>query len=298
MRLEPADRTRVIVYLVVAFGFSWGVAAVVWATGGLAGTEIAPGIPLSLPLITVSMFGPALGNVVARITTKEGWDDLRLRFSGPGVVWLVVWPGFVLAAVVGVVAYFALFPGQFDPSMPALTDQLAETGVDLPVGPGALAVIQLVAASLIAPFVNAIPAFGEEFGWRGYLQWKLRPLGWYRMLGWMGLIWGVWHFPLIALGYNYGDAYPGFPWLGMAVFLVFTTAVGSVLAWAAERTGSCLPAAFGHGVVNAVAGLGALYAVGNDLPLLGPAVVGLVAGVGFVLLAVLVARKEPVPAEA
>ena len=36
------------------------------ATGGLAGTEIAEGIPVSLPLLTVSMSGPAPGNVAAR----------------------------------------------------------------------------------------------------------------------------------------------------------------------------------------------------------------------------------------
>jgi hypothetical protein len=82
----------------------------------------------------------------------------------------------------------------------------------------------------------------------------------------------------------------------MAAFLVFSTSVGAILAWATERTGSCLPAAFGHGVVNAVAGVGVLFAASNDTPLLGPAVVGVVAGVGFVALAILVARKEPVPA--
>lgn len=292
------ERSRIIVFLLVAFGFTWGIDAVIWATGGLAGAEIADGIPLSLPLITVSMFGPALGNVVARIATREGWEDLRLRFTGPPRAWLVVWPGMVAAALVGVVVYFAVFPGQFDASMPALAEQLEATGVEPPIGPEVLGVIQIAAAILFAPFINAIPALGEEFGWRGYLQWKLRPLGWHPMLGWMGLIWGAWHWPLIALGYNYGSDYPGFPWLGMAAFVVFTTSVGAVLAWATERTGSCLPAALGHGVVNAVAGIGVLFAAGDTLPLLGPAVVGLVAGLGFVVLAVVVARAVPVPAEA
>lgn len=293
------DRRRILVFLLVTFGFTWGIDAVIWATGGLAGDEIAPGIPLSLPLLTVSMFGPAIGNVVTRLVTREGWEDLRLGFSGPGIAWLVVWPGMVVAALVGAAAYFAVFPGQFDASMPVLSDQLESTGVDLPVAAEVIGLIQIATAVLIAPFINAIPAFGEEFGWRGYLQWKLRPLGWFPMLGWMGVIWGVWHWPLIAMGYEYGDAYPGFPWLGMLVFLVFTASVGAILAWAAERTDSCLPAALGHGVVNGVAALGVLFAAGESAsPLLGPAAVGLVAGVGFVLLAVLVARAQPRAADA
>ena len=80
----------------------------------------------------------------------------------------------------------------------------------------------------------------------------------------------------------------------MLAFLVFTTAVGAVLACATEVTGSSIPAAVGHGTVNGIAGIGVLFAATNDHPLLGPATVGLVAGLGFVGLAWLVARREPV----
>lgn len=294
------DTRRVTVFLAVTFVFTWGIHALIWATGGLAGDEIVAGVPLSLPLILVSMFGPAVGNIVTRLVTREGWEDLRLGFSGPVRAWLVVWPGIVVAAVVGAVAYFAAFPGDFDPSMPLLQEQLDEAADqarrELPLPVGVLAALQVVAAIVFAPFVNTIPAFGEEFGWRGYLQWKLRPLGWRPMVLWMGLIWGVWHWPLIALGYNYGTGYPGAPWTGMAVFVVFTTAVGAVLAWATESTDSVWPAAFGHGVVNAIAGLGALFAVGGVAPLLGPTSVGLLGGLGFVVLALVVARRPPVRA--
>jgi membrane protease YdiL (CAAX protease family) len=292
------ERRRVAIYLVVTFGFTWSLHAVVWATGGLEGAEIGPGLPVSLPIILVSMFGPAFGNLAARVVTREGWGDLRLGFRGPVRAWLVAWPGLAAAAFVGALAYFAVFPDAFDPSLPVLADQLAAVPGDVPLDLTTIAIAQIASALLLAPFINAVPAFGEEFGWRGYLQWKLRPLGWRPMVLWTGLIWGVWHWPLIALGYNYGTGYPGAPWTGMVVFLVFTTAVGAVLAWVTEATGSVFPASLGHGVVNAVAGVGVLAAAtGTDTPLLGPTSVGLLGVVGFVALAWLVARRPPERAE-
>lgn len=288
------ERRRVVVYLVVAFGFTWSLHAVVWATGGLEGAEIGPGLPVSLPLILVSMFGPAFGNLAARVVTREGWGDLRIGFSGPARAWLVAWPGLAAAALVGAAAYFAVVPGSLDLSFPLIADQLAELDAGLQLDLGTVVALQVGSALLLAPLLNAIPAFGEEFGWRGYLQWKLRPLGWRPMVLWMGLIWGVWHWPLIALGYNYGADYPGAPWSGMALFVVFTTAVGAVLAWVTEATGSVIPASVGHGVVNAVAGLGLLVAAtGTDTPLLGPSTVGLLGMVGFIGLALVVARRPP-----
>ncbi|MDD3021726.1 MAG: CPBP family glutamic-type intramembrane protease [Alphaproteobacteria bacterium] len=49
--------------------------------------------------------------------------------------------------------------------------------------------------------ISYIAAFGEEFGWRGYLQKRLMDseLNHLNVLTIIGIIWGIWHFP-IALG--------------------------------------------------------------------------------------------------
>ena len=80
--------------------------------------------------------------------------------------------------------------------------------------------------------------WGEEFGWRGYLQ--LRLFGNRPLLGAMvtGLIWGLWHIPINLRGYNF----PDHPVLGMLVFTVSTTMLSIIFGWLRIRTGSIWPA--------------------------------------------------------
>ena len=97
----------------------------------------------------------------------------------------------------------------------------------------------------------------------------------------MGLIWGVWHWPLVAMGHNYGQNYPGAPWLGMLAMTWFTFVAGTFLGWLALRGGSVWPAVIGHATINATAGLGLLVSTGEANPLLGPLPVGLLGSAGF-----------------
>ena len=121
-----------------------------------------------------------------------------------------------------------------------------------------LVLVQL-AWPAVAPILNAIPTFGEEYGWRGYLLPALLPLGQWRALILDGVIWGLWHAPVIALGYNY----PLHPILGIALMCVFTTLFGIILGWTRLATGSIWPAVIGHGALNGSAGLAVLLAQAN-----------------------------------
>ena len=95
------------------------------------------------------------------------------------------------------------------------------------------------------------------------------------------MVWGLWHSPLILLGYNFGFI----DWRGVALMVVGCVAWGAVLGWSRLRTGSVWPAVFGHGALNAAAGLGMLLAAaGSDMPMW---IVGPLGAVVWVLIAVL-----------
>jgi uncharacterized protein len=53
-------------------------------------------------------------------------------------------------------------------------------------------------------FIALIFAVGEELGWRGYLQGLLiQRLGLSKGIICLGLLWSVWHLPLLLAGYKY-----------------------------------------------------------------------------------------------
>ncbi|HXF63796.1 MAG TPA: CPBP family intramembrane glutamic endopeptidase [Caldilineaceae bacterium] len=273
-------------FLLFAYAIAGSAALYLALTGGLTGS---PPLRLFLVLSLWYMPAPALAHLLTRWLTGEGWQHLYLRphLRAGWPWWLIAWFLPALLVIAGAGVYFTLFPQHFDPGLTRLRDLLAQsaaqTGAMLPLSPSLLLVVQTLQAILIAPLLNALPTLGEEFGWRAYLQPKLLPLGWRPAMLWMGLCWGVWHWPILALGYNYGLDYPGAPWLGMLLFLWFTFTVGTLFGWLTARAASVWPAVIGHGALNGIANLPVLVVQGSPNPLLGPLAVGLIGGVGFAL---------------
>ncbi|MCX6068317.1 MAG: CPBP family intramembrane metalloprotease, partial [Chloroflexi bacterium] len=81
---------------------------------------------------------------------------------------------------------------------------------------------------IIGPFLGLIIAFGEEYGWRGFLQTELIKLGRIRGIFILGVIWGIWHWPVIWMGYNY----PGQPVLGSLFMVIYCIILAYFLAYA------------------------------------------------------------------
>lgn len=293
---KALDLRRILLFCLLAFAIS-GTAAIYIALNG--GLESLSGLSGLLILALWYMPAPAFAHLLTRLITREGWSDLGLRprFRRGWPAWIVAWFLPALLVIAGGALYFVIFPQHFDSTMGparALMEQAAGvTGEALPFGPEVLILIQVIQGVLLAPLLNALPTLGEEFGWRAYLQPKLMVLGWRRAMLWMGLIWGAWHWPIIALGYNYGLAYVGAPWLGMLAFAWFTTTFGTILGWLTIRGGSVWPAVIGHGALNGIAALSAFFVQGEPNPLLGPLAHGLIAGIPTALVALWMWRNPP-----
>ena len=89
--------------------------------------------------------------------------------------------------------------------------------------------------------------WGEEFGWRGYLQLRLlrgRPL---LAAVATGIIWGVWHYPFYFLpSYGHGNRH----YADLLVFPVSTILLSIIFGWLRQSTGSVWIASLAHASVN------------------------------------------------
>ena len=264
------ERNRIAVFVAIAFGTAAAVGGLLFATGGLRGSPVVGGVTLSsLLLPTAYMFSPAVANVATRLLTDEGWNNLRFQpnVSAEWRWYVVAWLGTSALIGVGFWLYTAVGEAGLVPAAP--------------VGPGVETAILVVSLPL-GPAINTLVAVGEEFGWRAYLLPKLEPLGIRRALIAHGTVWGIWHWPLIAMGYNYGFDYPLAPWSGLATMTIATIAIGTIFGALSMRTGSVWPAALAHGTLNAV---GSLSSVVSGVGLAGAAPVGLIGVVPWVAAA-------------
>jgi uncharacterized protein len=144
-------------------------------------------------------------------------------------------------------------------------------------------------AVILGPFLGLIIAFGEEFGWRGYLQGELNKLGRKRGTLLLGVIWGIWHWPLIWMGYNY----PGQPILGSLLMVGYTIVLAFFLAHAVFKSKGIWAAAYLHALNNQTLSFLFVAVVTPTVPLIfgfGPGLAGLALG-GLVVLLLL---RDPV----
>ncbi len=299
------DTRRVVIFLGFAFGIAWLTGLVIYLTGGLKDSlMLAPGLPLALILLaTLYMGAPALGNILTRLLTREGWKDMGLRpHFRKGWRYLAgrmvpagaddrLWGGSVLFALP---ALFRCLPGAVKQHLPASPASTQPT-----LSPWTIVILQLLQLVLVVPLLNSFATFGEEFGWRAYLLPKLMPLGGRKAALLMGLIWGVWHWPVIFMGYEYGFDYPGYPWVGPLLFIWIAFVLGTFLNWLALRGRSVWPAVIGHAAINGVAGVAVFATAGQPNSLLGPLPVGILGSLGYALVAILimVSSKALKPAE-
>ena len=298
---EKLDLKRILIYLAFAFGLAWVIGLIVYLTGGLENSlELIPGskITVAIVLLAVGYMGaPAVANLLTRLVTREGWQEtwLRPKLKQGWPYWVAGWVVPSVMTILGAVVFFALFPQYFDPSLAVLQDMLAQSPTPVSISPWLIVVLQTLTGVLISPLVNSLFTFGEEFGWRGYLLQKLLPLGERKAMVLLGVIWGVWHWPVIAMGHNYGLDYAGAPWLGMLAMVWFTFVIGTFLCWITLRGGSVWPAVIGHAAINGISALGAIVVQGEPNPLLGPMPVGLIASVAWTLLAAWIMVKGSAP---
>ncbi len=253
-----STRTKgILFFILIAFGLAW----LLWEI------PLRSGVPVSSPLFQFFLlpgaFAPALATIIVRKwVTHEGFADAGLRPH-----FRESWRYYVIAlllplAVTAVITLLAMATGLGEPDF-TFRRAVAQLAPGQEIPPVPPATLLLVPLQLLVTSIFAAPVlWGEEFGWRGYLQIRLlaeRPL--LAAIA-TGVIWGVWHYPINLRGYNF----PDHPILGLIVFPVSTTLVSVIFGWLMLKSKSVWVASLAHAATNSVGGslLFLLFAGGAD----------------------------------
>ena len=279
-------------YLFWAFGIAW-ILQIIAGVLFQKGNSIAYSM-----LLALSMFAPLIATVIMKSGVRKlGWKP----YIKKNIRWiLVAWFGPAVLGATGAALYFLIFPDARDTSFSYVSSvlgteglsQLASKGISIQL----YVVISTVSAIVYAPFVNMLLAVGEEAGWRGTMYPILKEhLGTTkgRLVG--GLIWGVWHWPIMFLaGYEYGTSYWGAPITGPLLFCVITSAMGILFDFFYEKTNCIWVPALCHGAINAFAGVPILFMnpAYADKLLLGPLMIGVIGGLPLILVAGVICKLE------
>ena len=286
------EARRIWLFLLITFAmtYAWTI-ALIWprTLGRDAASFTTEETLINTALTAVLMFFPAIGVLITRLVTREGFKNAMLRLNLKGNVryYLIGWFGPMVLTIIGAVIYFVVCPSEF-----TLTSYNAMMATQ-PIPPAAFWATQVVLMCL-APLLNFIPCFGEEWGWRGYLLPKVaQRMKFIPSVLLTGFIWGIWHAPIIVAGHNYGMNYPGYPWWGIIAMCVFCIVCGTLFSYVTLKTESCLPAVFAHGALNGTASIGVLF-LANPMAydrFVGPVPTGIIGAAAYIVVAVWIAYK-------
>ncbi|MBE2248101.1 MAG: CPBP family intramembrane metalloprotease [Myxococcus sp.] len=276
-----ADR-QALTFLAASYGFSWAVALAAFLTGGLSTPVRQSGWGFAF------MLGPALAALV--VSRGVPWRERAASFGLSLRVdrWLfAAWAAPLLLVLLATLLSGLSTAATLVSPAEGLTRELSRLGAGAAqlaelerLSPVWLSLGLVFQAAVVGALLNTPLMLSEELGWRGLLWARWSRLGFWPNALATGVVWGLWHAPLIAMGHNYPDA----PVLGIGLMVGFCVLLTPALHLVRER-GTLLHACLFHGTLNASASLARLCLETEQWPSRG--IVG-VAGLGLLLISAFV----------
>ena len=275
-------KKQILTYIIVSFGFSWGIAAIMWQMGGLSS-------PAAAQFMFPFMMGPGIAGLVCAWRFNAGERKEALGFTGGWNLWLL-WAWLIGVGLVALALVVSLIGPDVDYRAPieGVKEVVAAQGLDLggqlDMVPGMNTTL-ILSTVLLGAAINVPLMLSEELGWRGWLWHHLRPKGFWTATFWIGLLWGLWHIPVIVMGHNY----PGMPIWGPILFTLFCLLYSPIFSYIREKSGAIWAPCVLHGTMNACAGMAIMMQTNMDMPWRG--VVGIGGFIGISILAFWVALR-------
>jgi len=258
--------SKACLFLIILFAISYSYSAAIWFVKSKTESQL-----IYTLMAAIYMFIPFISALIVKAIHKEPlMEDFLISFKINRwffVSWLIM-PVIIFLSL----GISLLLPGiNYNPELTGLFDRLKTpmTPEQLEAFKNQLSAlpihyfwIVLLQGLIAGATINALAAFGEETGWRGFLLKQFREMHFFKAALIIGAIWGVWHAPLILMGHNY----PQHPVIGVFMMIAFCILLTPIMQYLTIKSKSVIAAAVAHGTMNAVAGV-SIMAVsgGNDL---------------------------------
>ena len=203
------------------------------------GWDLKPSTAPDLLQVTTVIFPmvlcPAIAAFIVRgLITRDGFSDgclsLKIKQSWPVYLAALLIPALMAVVIEYISPAYSIMPEWLRLPFP---------------GPAGSSLQFIVLTLIMAPLL-----FGQEFGWRGYLQPRLfdrKPLLSYVITG---CIWGLWLFTVTWRAYRLS----GLDILGLLVIPLITIALSIILGWFYSNNGNVWITSMVHGAVAVVGG--------------------------------------------
>jgi uncharacterized protein len=228
-------KLSIVVYLLLTFAFSAVFYRLIIRNGSLS----AHGGLWVLAL----MWSPGTAGLLTRLLFQGnlrghgwGWDKTKYQFAS-------YWIPLAYASAVYLPLWIAGFRNFHAATLGLVARRLGIHSAASSV------VIDFLLIATLGVAGSCISALGEELGWRGFLVpqlAKIMPFGGVALTS--GVIWSLWHYPLILLA-NYHGAGP--TWYSLMCFTVMVLGISFLFAWMRLKSGSVWTGMFLHASHNA-----------------------------------------------
>jgi uncharacterized protein len=233
MAKTEANRTKlsIVVYVILTFALSAIFYRLIIHNGSLA----AHGGLYVLAL----MWSPGVAGLLTRLFFQGnlrghgwGWGKTKYQFAS-----------YLIPLAYAAVVYVPLWIAHFADFHASIIGRLCQR---FGLHPSVAHYFLLIATVGMAQ--SCMSALGEELGWRGFLVpqlAKVMPFGGVALVS--GVIWSLWHYPLILLA-NYHGAGP--TWYSLVCFTVMVLGISFLFAWMRLKSGSVWTGMFLHASHN------------------------------------------------
>ena len=204
VRLDPKKRAgiEIALFVVVTYGLNYAMLHLVQSNFLLFGVREF----IRKWGVLLQMWIPGISAVIFRLIFQRGFKDVGWKLGNRMFWWLSILIPFSVPVVSFLVALFIdnVHINRINIANYVYRDPVNLLTLYWPAWFTNSLGLELLARSIIVLtvglLINFVLAFGEELGWRGYLQQRIIDTEFKYPYALCGLIWAGWHFPFLWYG--------------------------------------------------------------------------------------------------